>query len=34
VYSRIVWDAENMKVTNMADANKYVRAEYRKGWSL
>ena len=27
-------DAENLKVTNLPDANKYVRTEYRKGWTL
>ncbi len=34
VDSRIEWDAANLKITNVADANKYVRTEYRKGWSL
>ena len=34
VDARILWDAENLKVTNVPDANKYVRTEYRKGWSL
>jgi len=34
VDARIEWDAANMKVTNLADANKYVRAEYRPGWTL
>jgi len=34
VDSRIDWDAPNMTVTNLPDANKYVRAEYRKGWTL
>jgi predicted dehydrogenase len=32
--ARIEWDAENLKVTNLPDANKHVRVEYRKGWSL
>jgi hypothetical protein len=32
--TRIEWDAENMKVTNLPDANRYVRKEYRKGWEL
>jgi predicted dehydrogenase len=32
--ARIEWDAANMKVTNVPEANKYVRCEYRKGWSL
>jgi predicted dehydrogenase len=30
----IEWDPVNMKVTNPTDADKYIRAEYRKGWSL
>ena len=34
VDARIEWDAANFKVTNLPDANRYVRAEYRKGWSL
>lgn len=34
VDTRIEWDAENMKVTNLPDANKYVREEYRTGWEL
>ncbi len=32
--ARIVWDAENLKITNLPEANKYVRTEYRKGWEL
>lgn len=32
--TRIEWDAENMKVTNLPDANKYIRTEYRTGWEL
>ncbi len=32
--TRIHWDAANMKVTNVPEANAYVRAEYRKGWAL
>ena len=31
---RIEWDAENMKVTNVPEANRYVRPNYREGWSL
>jgi predicted dehydrogenase len=34
VDARIEWDAANLKITNLPDANRYVRAEYRKGWSL
>ena len=30
---RLAWDSKALKVTNHADANKYIkRAEYRKGW--
>ena len=32
--ARIEWDAANLKVTNLPDAGKLVRTEYRKGWSL
>ncbi|HOY58070.1 MAG TPA: gfo/Idh/MocA family oxidoreductase [Verrucomicrobiota bacterium] len=32
--ARIEWDAANLKVTNLAEANRYVRTEYRAGWSL
>jgi predicted dehydrogenase len=32
--ARIEWDAENMKITNMPDANQHLRREYRAGWSL
>ena len=31
---RIEWDAADLKVTNLAEANRYVRTEYRQGWSL
>lgn len=34
VDTRIHWDAENLKITNLPDANQYVRTEYRKGWKL
>jgi len=34
VDARIEWDAEKMQVTNLAEANKYVRGEYREGWKL
>ena len=29
---KILWDAKNLKVTNAADANQFIRTEYRKGW--
>lgn len=31
---KIEWDAVNMKVTNVPDANQYVTREYRKGWEV
>ena len=34
VDARIEWDPVNMKVTNMPEADKYVRTQYRKGWNL
>jgi predicted dehydrogenase len=30
----IEWDAANMKVTNVPEANQHVKCEYRKGWEL
>ncbi|MCP4643640.1 MAG: Gfo/Idh/MocA family oxidoreductase [bacterium] len=32
--TKIEWDAENLKVTNLPEANQYVRTAYREGWSL
>jgi predicted dehydrogenase len=34
VDGRIEWDAANLKATNLPEANKYIRTEYRSGWSL
>ncbi|MFQ5639546.1 MAG: Gfo/Idh/MocA family oxidoreductase [bacterium] len=31
---RLLWDGENMNVTNVDEANKYVKREYYGGWSL
>ncbi len=31
---RIEWDAERLRVTNAPEAMKYIRREYRKGWTL
>jgi len=31
---RLRWDAANMKITNLPDANKFLTREYRKGWEL
>ncbi len=32
--ARIEWDAANLKVTNLPEANRLIRTAYRKGWSL
>lgn len=31
---RLEWDGANMTVTNLAEANKYVKRQYREGWKL
>ena len=31
---KIEFDSEKMRITNVADANKYLRREYRQGWEL
>lgn len=31
---KLEWDGPNMKITNDASANQFIRREYRKGWSL
>lgn len=31
---KLLWDAENMKITNFDDANQFVKREYRDGWKL
>jgi len=31
---KLDWDGLNMKVTNVDEANQYVRDQYRQGWSL
>ena len=31
---RLEWDAENLRITNDQDANKYVNEPYENGWSL
>ena len=30
----VEWNGPEMKITNIPDANKYLRTEYRKGWEL
>jgi predicted dehydrogenase len=31
---KIEWDAQNMQVTNAPEAERFIRRDYRKGWSL
>ena len=31
---KLEWDVEQMQVTNVPEANQYVRREYRQGWTL
>ncbi len=31
---KLLWDGENMKITNYDKANEWVSREYRKGWEL
>jgi hypothetical protein len=31
---KLLWDSENLKVTNLPEANKYLHYEYRQGWQL
>jgi hypothetical protein len=33
-YIKLLWDNDNMKVTNFDDVNQFVKREYRKGFSL
>jgi hypothetical protein len=34
VEGKLEWDSARMRFTNSAEANRYVRPEVRKGWSL
>jgi hypothetical protein len=31
---KLLWDGDNMKITNFDDANQFVKRTYREGWSL
>ena len=31
---KVLFDSEKMKITNNAEANKYLTREYRPGWEL
>jgi len=32
--TKLIWDSENLKITNDPDANKLLHYEYRNGWTL
>ncbi len=31
---KLLWDGENMRITNMEEANQFVTRTYRKGWEV
>lgn len=31
---KLLWDGDNMRITNLEDANQFVRRTYRKGWEV
>ncbi len=31
---KLLWDGENMKITNLEEANQFVGRTYRKGWEV
>jgi hypothetical protein len=31
---KLLWDGENMKITNLEEANQFVGRSYREGWEL
>jgi len=33
-HRQLIWDGENMKITNFEEANQFVKRTYREGWSL
>jgi hypothetical protein len=30
---KLLWDSANLRVTNLDEANAYLRREYREGWN-
>jgi hypothetical protein len=32
--TELLWDGPGMKITNVSEANEYLRCEYREGWTL
>ena len=31
---KLLWDAANMKITNLDEANQFVTRNYRQGWEV
>ena len=31
---RLIWDATNLRVPNEPELSRYIRSDYRPGWSL
>jgi hypothetical protein len=31
---KLLWDAQNMRITNFDEANQFVKRTYREGWGL
>jgi hypothetical protein len=31
---KLLWDGDNMKITNLDEANQFVGREYREGWKV
>ena len=31
---KLLWDGENMRITNLEEANQFVGREYREGWEV
>jgi hypothetical protein len=34
VKHKLLWDAEKLEITNVPEANKFLRRDYRKGWEI
>ncbi len=32
--AKLLWDGPNLRITNLEEANQFLRREYRQGWSL
>lgn len=33
-YAKLIWDAGNMKVSNLPEANRYLKEDYRSEWNF